>query len=283
MRHAVSRVLGLSALVVVVLVGVVAPPASATPTPPGPDLGWMRLQPAQGTIDDAVDGLTQSKCPGGEAIVVGLTGPGIPARSDLGLMVGNTALTALPPTPTKQLWVPLSLTFRDWFGRNVPGFTPAGTYTLTTICRDALKASTSFGHFTAQVAISKAGKFQALGAAAAPFNTTKGEKEPVSVTPGSPSPGATASPGGSAAPSSTSPGSNGATGATGGQSANPQPSAQAGSTTAASSSGASGSGVRVALLGLGALLLAGAGAFAYRSRQNSTVEAVSGRHGADVH
>ena len=282
MRHAVSRVLAVCALALLAAAGVFATPASATQTPPGPELGWMRLQPATGTIDDAVDGLTQSTCPDGKAIVVAMTGPGIASTKDLGLMVGNTALTALPPTPTNQLWVSLSLTFRDWFGRNVPGFTPAGTYTLTTICRDALKSSVSFGHFTSQVVITKDGKFRALGAAALPFNTTKGEKDPVALPTASSTAGATGPSGTSPSPStaggsSTSPAA---------PAASPQVSSSTGAGTTASTASApaqAGSGARVALLGLGALLLAAASAVAVRTRRKVALDSTAGRHGADVH
>jgi len=279
MRQAVSRVLAVCALVLLAVAGVLATPASATQTPPGPELGWMRLQPATGTIDDAVDGLSQSKCPDGKAIVVSMTGPGISSTKDLGLMVGNTALTALPPTPTNQLWVSLSLTFRDWFGRNVPGFTPAGTYTLTTICRDALKSSVSFGHFTSQVTITKDGKFRALGAAALPFNTTKGEKDPVALPTASSTAGATGASGSS--PSATG----GSTTSSAAPVASPQVSSSTGAGTTASTASPpapAGSGARVVLLGLGALLLAAAGVVAVRTRQKATLDSTTGRHGADV-
>jgi hypothetical protein len=282
MRHTAARLLLASALALVGVVGLSTSPASATVSPPGPDLGWMRLQPTQGTIDDAVDGLAQAKCPGGEAIVVQLTGPGIPTTREVGYLVGNTALTALPPTPTGQLWVPMSLTFRDWFGRNVPGVTPAGTYTLTTICRDAIKSAVTYGHYSAQVSITKAGGFTALGAAAQPFNTTKGEKDPLANV--TASPGATASPSagsGSSAPATAAPSGSGTQ--TPAPGATPGTSTGSGSVAASSPTSQSGGGVRVILLGLGALLLIVAGAIALRARRSAVVDTTPGRHGADAH
>jgi len=178
-----------------------------------------------------------------------------------------------------QVWVPMSLTFRDWFGRNTPGFTPVGTYTLTLICRDALKSSLSFGHFAAQVTITKSGTYKALGTAAVPFNTTKGEKDPLAAVTTSPNAATGAPSGGStAAPAASG-------GAAGGTSPSPNASVTSapGTTAASSQPGESGSGVRVILLAIGALLLAGAGAIAVRSRQGSLVEPTPGRHGADAH
>jgi hypothetical protein len=283
MMHAITRVVVVSAIAAMSALGLAAAPASAVNTPPGPELGWMRLQPASGTIDDAVDGLTETKCPQGEAIIVSVAGPGIPTKGDIGYIVGNTALTALPPTQSGQLWVPLNLTFRAWFGRNVPGFTPAGTYTLTAICRDPLKSLVSFGHFSASVTIAKSGTFKALGDAALPFNTTKGEKDPLAGITASPSSGATTP--GSAAPSAGAPSST-ASAAPGQDPTAAAPGATPDTTsTNAAAASDSGSGVRLALLGFGALLLVGAALVALRARSAASEEPVSaGRHGSvDVH
>jgi hypothetical protein len=283
MRHAAARLL-IAAVIAMLGIGAAsASPAFAAQTPVGPDLGWMRLQPAKGTIGDAIDGLTQAKCPAGKAIVVKLSGPGIPATREVGYLVGNTALTALAPTSSGQLWVPMSLTFRDWFGRNIPGFTPVGTYTLTTICRDAIKSALTYGHYSAQVTITKAGTYSAVGDAALPFNTVKGEKDPLAAATASPSGGA--NPSGSGAPTGGAPSASASSsaGATPGTGATPTTATDTSSLAGATTD--SGSGVRLALLAFGALLVVASVLVALRARQVASDEpAPAGRHGSvDVH
>ena len=162
MSRAIARpaALALAALVVAVgLVGGAVTPAAAVDD----TLGWMRLSPAAGRTDIAVDALTQGGCQRGEAVVMAITGPGIPRTGDIGYIVGNTAISALAPTQSGQLSVPLRLTFKDWFAGNAPGVKPRGTYTLRLVCRDRLRASKSYGEYVAQVAIS-GGRFRALTA-----------------------------------------------------------------------------------------------------------------------
>jgi hypothetical protein len=247
--------------------GQAAVPANAADGPPG----WLRLTPNAATIDDSVDVLSQGPCPSGTNIQVAVTGPGIPKSNQLGYIVGNTFITALPSLPSNQLYVPLQLTFRSWFGRNVPGLTPSGVYTLTLTCRQALKPA-ALGTFVAQVRIAKSGKFVALGEAAKPLNakppTDSDYTPPTASAPSSPTP--TSSAGGQPAPTS---GSSNAAPSTVPSVSDPNsaaPQSGAGSQVAASESagGQPGSGLfgKLALL-LGALILGAMAVTSWRARR----------------
>lgn len=231
------------------------------------DLGWLRLTPAQGRIDAAVDAQTQGRCPKGEAVVVSVTGPGIPRSRDVGFIVGNTAISALAPDRSGQLTVPLALTFKDWFSDNAPGVKPKGTYTVSLVCRDRLRASKTYGEYVAQVAIA-GGRFRALGAAAAP---TAAPQQPA---PASPSSSAPAAPGSAApAPTAAAPSASATAPAAGSA-----PSASAPATAsdpavvpAAAGTGADdGSGPRLLLLGLAAAAVLAVGAVLLRGRRTPT-------------
>ncbi len=271
MVHAIARIVVASLVAVMASSTVLAAPAGAADE----DLGWFRLTPAQGSLDDAIDGLTQAPCPAGEAIVVGLTGPGIPTGGDIGYIVGNTALSALPPTESGQLYVPLNLTLRDWFARNAPGLAPAGTYRVVLTCRAALRGSVTYGTFSADVAIAKAGTYRALGEAAKPFNTGQAPVDPLAGVTEAPSPAASAGaptppqPTPSGAVSQTAPGE--APGAvTDGSSPSGAASPRADAATQVTDSGSS---ARLLLLALGVLLVAAAAFAALRRRPAPTASA----------
>jgi hypothetical protein len=166
MNRVYARALAAAALVLSLSTAFSGSASAADPQP-----GWLRLTPSSATIDDPIDVLSQAPCPTGTNIQVTLTGPGIPNDPMLGSVVGNTFITALPSTPTKQLYVPLTVTLRQWFSRNVPGLTPSGTYTMTLKCRAALRP-TYYGSFVALVRVTKDGKYSAQGEAAKPFNVT---------------------------------------------------------------------------------------------------------------
>jgi hypothetical protein len=184
----------LRGLVLTGVVGLVAATASAPASAADTDLGWLRMTPATGTTFDALDTLTQAPCPGGESVIGTITGPGIPDDPRIGYIVGTTFISALPPTESGQLLVPLQLTLRDWFGRNVPGVTPAGTYTITVTCRDSLRGSITYGSFSGQLAIAKDGTYRALGEAAKPFTTTKKTNDPIAELTASAAPAVPATP-----------------------------------------------------------------------------------------
>jgi hypothetical protein len=237
-----------------------ASPAQAEPG----TLGWLRVSPATGTVDTPIDVLSQAQCPAGESVVVAIDGPRIPSKGDLGFIVGNTAISALPVTDTQQLYVPLSLTIGDWFGRNVPRAKPVGTYTLTLTCRDRLRSSEVFGSYTARISIAKDGTYRALGEASRPLGIQVGAADPVSggAVPSPSTPGVT---GGSGAAPSTTP-----QGVVPSQAADPRASsslaptepaveAQAGpSAPVATDAGATGPGpLPIALLGVAVAIVAG--------------------------
>lgn len=244
-------------------------------------LGWLRMTPAKGPTSKAVDVLAQGSCPGGNAILVKMTGPGIPESPEVGMIVGNTLVSALPKTESGQLYVPLSLTFDGWFARNVPGAKPNGTYTITLICRDSVRGSQRFGNYVGTVAIAN-GTFTALGESAKPLDTKKLANDPYGVqqpssapTPGAVAPSAGASSAAPSAGSSTSPSAAPSAATTTQPSASAtgdDPSqgtdAEAGSIVqpvAATSD--SGSATRTFLLGLGAVLLIAVGVRAYALRR----------------
>lgn len=289
MKQALVRTVVASAVALMASMALSTGPAAAADN----TLGWLRMTPAKGPITKAVDVLAQGSCPGGNAVLVKMTGPGIPESPEIGMMVGNTLVSALPKTESGQLYVPLSLSFQDWFARNVPGAKPNGTYTLTLICRDSLRGSQRFGNYVGSVAIAN-GVFTALGESAKPLDTQKQTNDPYGVQQPSsaPTPGAVVPPpGGSAAPA---PSASSAPSSAPSASANAQPSsgataadpsqgtdAQAGSVTqpvAATSD--SGSATRTFLLGLGAVLLIAAGVLAYAQRRRAA-EAPAGSHAAN--
>jgi hypothetical protein len=261
-------------------------PASAAE----PEPGWLRLSPATGTLDVPVDSLSQAACPAGTNVQMTMTGPGIPNDKGLGLLVGNTFITALPSTPTRQLYLPIPVTLGTWFGRNVPGLVPSGTYTLTLICRAALKPMV-LGAFTGKIAIAKDRTYKALGETAKAFNVmpaadpdqesvpspTASASQPAAGGAGSPT--ATTTTPGSAAPSTAgtpSPGSGvpsaSASGSTGDVDAN----------AAAIPSSASDSGPallsKLALAGVVLILgLLGLSALRSRSRPRADAEPTGAR------
>ena len=204
MKH-VIRAVSLSAALLLGGLGLAGSGAATAEAAPS-SLGWLRVSPAAGNISTPIDVLSQARCPAGEAVVVSLEGPRIPTQGDLGYIVGNTAISALPITDTRQLYVPLSVTIRDWFGRNVPDVKPTGTYTLILTCRDKMRSSQTFGSYTARISISRDGRYQALGEAAKPLGIVVGTADPVAsgeLSTPTPVPGGTGTPSGSpTAPSS---------------------------------------------------------------------------------
>lgn len=285
MKHAGTRIVAVTAISTILL----ALSSSATASAANEQLGWLRLSPAQGTTSDAVDALTEKPCPGGTAVVVDVEGPGVPAEGDIGFLVGNTALTALKPTESGQVYVPLSLTFRDWFARNAPSVTPKGTYTITLTCRDALRASLTYGSYSGRVSIAANGSYRALGEAGLPFDTVLRNGDPLpgdgEGTPGEPTSSASAEPSGSgskapsAGPSESSTPST-ATGSSGSD-PSPGPSSDDPSLQAAEAAGAPSGGIPPALLGLGALLIAAAGFLIMRSRNGGGATPTTARHSSD--
>lgn len=233
-------------------------PAQADTT----SIGWLRVSPATGTLDTPVDVLSQAQCPAGESVVVGITGPKIPTTGGLGYIVGNTAIEALPETDTAQLYVPLSLTIGAWFGRNVPGVTPRGTYTITLVCRDKMRSSKTYGSYTAKLAIAGTGAYKALGEAAKPLGIQIGSSDPFAggVVTEEPSAGGEATPTTAPLPGAeSSPPAEGES--PGGPAETSGPGAEPGATQAAAASAAvdSGPGSMPLFLALvGALLVLGA-------------------------
>lgn len=178
MLHAVTRVLGIAALVALLSGSVLgAAPAQAADD----NLGWVRLQPASGKTDVAVLALTQGACPDGRAVTVGLKGPNIPTDNTVGNLVGVTEYKAFDPTLSGQLWIPLSNTFRNWFAVNGVTLKPGAPYTITVVCRDLLRASKTFGTFSSQLVFDAKGGYKALGEAAKPFDTELKPDDPLAI------------------------------------------------------------------------------------------------------
>jgi hypothetical protein len=176
MKHAVTRVLSVAVFIVLALV-LPSSPAGAADA----DLGWVRLQPATGTTDIAVLALTERACPDGRAVTMSLDGPNIPDDNSVGNLVGVTEYRAFEETLSGQLWIPLSTTFRNWFMVNGVTLAPGKPYTLTVVCRDLLRASKTFGTFTAQVVFDAKGGYKALGEAAEPFDTELKPDDPLAI------------------------------------------------------------------------------------------------------
>jgi hypothetical protein len=257
MRPSVTRLVVVSCAGLIGLAGSLG--ASSAAHASETDLGWLRLQPAQGKTDIATEVLTEAPCPKGEAVVVGLTGPGVPTKGDVGYLVGNTALTALQPTTSGQHLIPLSMTFRDWFSDNGVDGKPGATYTVTLVCRDSLSASKTYGSFTGKIKLDAAGGYAAVGEAAKPFNTEYKPTDPLGGTVATTGPTASVKPGSSTAPSSPP------TDATAEANQTPEPDGSSdgaapgsGSTAPAARAAADGGGSgRFLLISLGLLMLAG--------------------------
>lgn len=165
------RLLAVSALVVVALFH--GAPASAE------ESGSMIVLPAQGTIDAPVDLITSGVCARGVTFVVAVRGEGIdPATA--GNAVGNTDLKILEPAvyPGHHA-VPLARTLREFFVTNGVS-APVGPYELVFACRNRLDMA-DLQTFTATVRIDKSGAYRAVGVSATPLD------EFLSPTPASPS------------------------------------------------------------------------------------------------
>ena len=105
MAPTVVRILGaaLAALLGILGTSCSAPARQPRPTPTS---GGSGCSPPSGGTDIAVLALTQRACPQqADAIVVRLSGPGVPASA--GNLVGVTQFKALDETLSGQLWIPL--------------------------------------------------------------------------------------------------------------------------------------------------------------------------------
>lgn len=263
MLHASTRVLGLMVALLVAAASALtfAAPARAADK----DLGWLRFEPAKGANGDVMSVLTQAPCPGGEAIIVKVTGPNVATDGSVGNMVGVTQIKILKPTLSGQLLVPLSFTFRDWIGVNSVQIKPNAPYSLTLVCRDLIRGSETFGSFTGQVVFDGKGNWRAIAEAAKPFDTELKPEDPLGGV--LPTPEASASTGATPSPAASNPTDEPTDGASAAPSesapdiTDPVPDAEvtadpvAAPATAGADSAGSG---RFLLIGLGLLALVGA-------------------------
>lgn len=129
--------------------------------------GGMIVVPPTGTIDSAIDVVTDGVCEQGVTFVVAVRGKGLdPVTS--GNAVGSTELRILEPSPYPgHHAVPLSRTLREYFTTNGVG-SPVGDYDLVFACRNRLDMA-DLQTFTARISIDKSGAYQAVGAAATPL------------------------------------------------------------------------------------------------------------------
>ena len=130
--------------------------------------GVMIVLPAQGTIDSPIDVVTGDVCSRGVTFVVAVRGEGIdPATA--GNAVGNTDLKILEPAlyPGHHA-VPLARTLREFFVTNGVS-APVGPYDLVFACRNRLDMA-NLQTFSATVRIDKSGTYRALEAAATPLD-----------------------------------------------------------------------------------------------------------------
>ena len=274
------RLLAVSALVVVAL--------SQGALASAEESGNMIVMPAQGTIDTPVDVVTSGVCSRGVTFVVAVRGEGIdPATA--GNAVGNTDLKILEPAlyPGHHA-VPLARTLREFFVSNGVS-TPVGSYDLIFACRNRLDMA-NLQTFTATVRIDKSGAYRALGAAATPLDEFL-SPSPASISSDPAEQGDAADPSGQssdAAPRSQKQSGSASADASGkpgesGQSAEPSQPGEPGQPTvggdpalvdgvtdvveASSTSPAQQDNTwRYALIGLGAVLLAGAAYMGWKSR-----------------
>ena len=143
------------------------------------DTGVLIVMPATGTLDTPIDVVTSAVCTRGVTFVVAVRGKGIdPVTS--GNAVGNTELRVLEPAqyPDHHA-VPLARTLREYFVANGVS-TPTGNYDLIFACRNRLDI-TDLQTFTATIVINKAGAYRAIGAAATPLEEFISQSSPRQV------------------------------------------------------------------------------------------------------
>lgn len=283
-----ARALGAGAAAIAGILVALVPAGPATAA--DKDLGWVRLQPATGQTDIAVLALTESACPGGEAVTARLSGPRISATA--GNLVGVTEYGAFKPTLTGQLWIPLAFTFRDWSNVNGVRLKPGARYDITVVCRDLLRSSQTSGAFTGQVVFDGKGGYRALGEAAAAFDTELKPEDPFALPTAAPTAGAGAQPGASSAPApvSSPAASEPAPAASGGAVTTTEPRTPssgpaivgAPAVQPAADATASDSGVRNLLLGAAVLLLVGLAVIGVLRRPTRD-EPTGARERVDVH
>jgi hypothetical protein len=124
--------------------------------------GSLAVSPAIGTLDTPIDVSSDGPCPAGEDVHAVVTGAGIDPADDV--ITGVTEVRGLPRTTDHSLYVPLSVTLRDFFAQHHVA-RPLGRYTITLRCRAAMDV-TSLGDFTGVVDIAANGTYSAVGTAA---------------------------------------------------------------------------------------------------------------------
>lgn len=251
--------------------------------------GALLVMPASGTLDTPMDVVTSGVCARGVTFVVAVRGKGIdPVTS--GNAVGNTELRILEPAqyPGHHA-VPLARTLRDYFVAN--GISaPKGDYHLVFACRNRLDMA-DLQTFTGTIRIDAKG-YRALGesgVALEEFLASSTPEPTAGSTVASPSDASVSDP----APSDSAPSDPGAAGNAGG-SQGAAAETPAGDTAAAAGDPASSSGDaaasealpspavieasatsrqpeqdntwRYALIGMGAILLAGAAYLGWKAR-----------------
>ncbi len=159
-------------------------------------IGPLTISPAAGNLDTTVNVVTDTLCPGGNAVRAIIKGAGFPAEGQ-----GVTGVSSQSTVANGAGYVvPLVDTFRNIANLVSPAATYSGSYTITLTCRNAIGATT-FGDFVGTLTFSDANTWAAAGVTPSPSPTTP-VPSPTTTTPG-PSP-TTTTPGPS--PTTTTPG-----------------------------------------------------------------------------
>lgn len=156
------RRLALPVMAVLVVLFGTSTPVSAESSGPG----VLVVDPPSGDLDSVLTVSTVGPCERGVTLVVYGEGKGInPGTADN--LVGNTSLGKLDPTYTLSHSVPLMTTLGAYFQANV-GKQKKGTYEIVLACRDTTDF-TDLQTFRAEIEVSADGTFEALGESAKPI------------------------------------------------------------------------------------------------------------------
>ncbi|MEN3358938.1 MAG: hypothetical protein V7637_2920 [Mycobacteriales bacterium] len=142
MRIRLSRVLAAGAATLVAAgVAVLGSAVAASAA----DIGTLTVNPASGGDDSPLSVSTSGACPGNATTIqVTIKGTGFPAAGFN--IVGATSLANVPTNGNGGYDIIVSDTLRNYAAQQTPPATLSGNYTITTVCRTALSA-TSLGDF----------------------------------------------------------------------------------------------------------------------------------------
>jgi hypothetical protein len=132
-------------------------------------LGFLVVDPPRGDLTTAIDIATSDVCTRGQMFAVKLDGPNLRGK-ERGNVIGATKIATIGPESYPGHYVvPLPTDLATYLATAAPGQRIKGDYTLTFACRDTLDTA-DLQVFTATIAIDGKGRYVAQGDSALPID-----------------------------------------------------------------------------------------------------------------